>query len=76
MKGSDLSDEALMAILRGHPDLRNSVASIALAVENADGAAGRRGAAFGPGGAPGMGGEAGGDDRTGNPSAASDASPG
>lgn len=37
MKGSDLSDEALIAFLRGHPDLRNSVASIALAVENADG---------------------------------------
>lgn len=36
MKGSDLSDEALIAFLRGHPDLRNSVASIALAVD-ADG---------------------------------------
>jgi len=37
MTGSHLSDEALVAFLRGHPELRNRVASIALAVENADG---------------------------------------
>jgi hypothetical protein len=37
MKGSDLSDEALIAFLREHPGLRNRVASIALAVENVDG---------------------------------------
>ncbi len=37
MTGSDLSDEALMAFLRAHPDLRCRVASIARAVENCDG---------------------------------------
>jgi hypothetical protein len=37
MKGSDLSDEALVAFLREHPDLRNRVVSIVGAVENADG---------------------------------------
>lgn len=37
MAGADMSDEALVAFLRGHRDLRNRVASIALAVENADG---------------------------------------
>jgi len=37
MTGSNLSDEALVSFLRGHPELRNRVASIALAVENADG---------------------------------------
>ena len=37
MTGSDLSDEALMAILRAYPDLRNRIASIAIAVENCDG---------------------------------------
>jgi len=43
--GSDFSDEALVAFLREHPDLRNRVASIALAVENADGDLGGAGAA-------------------------------
>jgi membrane-bound ClpP family serine protease len=37
MKGSDLSDEALVAFLREHADLRNRVASIARAMENVDG---------------------------------------
>lgn len=37
MAGSDMTDEALIAFLRGHPDFRNRVASIALAMENADG---------------------------------------
>lgn len=37
MKGSDLSDDALIGFLRGRPVLRNSIVSIALAVENADG---------------------------------------
>lgn len=37
MTGVDLSDEALVAFLREHPDLRNRVASIALAVKNAGG---------------------------------------
>lgn len=34
----DMTDEALVAFLRGRPDFRNRVASIALAMENADGA--------------------------------------
>lgn len=38
MAGADMTDEALVAFLRGHPDFRNRVASIALAMENADGA--------------------------------------
>lgn len=37
MLGSDLSDEALVAFLHEHPDLRNRVASIAVAVKNAEG---------------------------------------
>ena len=37
MTGSDLSDEGLMAFLRAHRDLRDQVASIAIAVENRDG---------------------------------------
>ena len=37
MKVSDLSDEALVSFLREHPDLRNRVASIAVAMENVDG---------------------------------------
>jgi membrane-bound ClpP family serine protease len=37
MAGVDMTDEALVAFLRGHPDFRNRVASIALAMENADG---------------------------------------
>jgi hypothetical protein len=37
MKGSDLSDEALVAFLREHPELRNRFASIISAVKNADG---------------------------------------
>src|ERR1700679_1047242 len=32
-----LSDEALLAILHAHPDLRDRIASIALAVENSEG---------------------------------------
>ena len=32
-----LSDEALLAILKAHPDLRGRIASIALAVENSEG---------------------------------------
>jgi hypothetical protein len=32
-----LSDEALLAILQAHPDLRDRIASIALAVENSEG---------------------------------------
>jgi membrane-bound ClpP family serine protease len=45
MKGSDMTDEALVAFLREHPDLRNRVASMALAVENADGDLGEADAA-------------------------------
>jgi membrane-bound ClpP family serine protease len=37
MAGADMTDEALVAFLRGHPDFRNRVASIALAMENVDG---------------------------------------
>lgn len=37
MAGADTTDEALVAFLRGHPDVRNRVASIARAMENADG---------------------------------------
>ncbi len=37
MAGADMTDEALVAFLRGHSDIRNRVASIALAMENADG---------------------------------------
>jgi hypothetical protein len=37
MAGADMTDEALVAFLREHPDFRNRVASIARAVENADG---------------------------------------
>ncbi len=37
MTGADLSDEALFAFLRSHPDVRNRVASIALTVENSEG---------------------------------------
>ena len=36
-KDERLSDEALLAILRAHPDLRDRIASIALAVENSEG---------------------------------------
>jgi membrane-bound ClpP family serine protease len=45
MKGSALSDEALIAFLRDHPDLRDRVASIALAMENAAGDLGEADAA-------------------------------
>ena len=37
MAGADLSDEALFAFLRAHPELRSRVASIAMAVENSAG---------------------------------------
>ena len=37
MAGTDMTEEALVAFLRGHTDFRNRVASIALAMENADG---------------------------------------
>lgn len=37
MAGADMTDEALVAFLREHPDIRNRVASIALAIENAAG---------------------------------------
>ena len=37
MAGADMTDEALVAFLRGHPDVRNRVASIARAMENSDG---------------------------------------
>jgi membrane-bound ClpP family serine protease len=37
MPGADMTDEALVAFLRGHPDFRNRVASIAVAMENAAG---------------------------------------
>lgn len=37
MNGLDLSDEALVAFLHEHADLRNRVASIAHAMENAGG---------------------------------------
>lgn len=37
MAGANMTDEALVAFLREHPDFRNRVASIALAMENADG---------------------------------------
>jgi hypothetical protein len=37
MAGADMTDEALVAFLRGHPDFRNRVALIALAMENAGG---------------------------------------
>jgi membrane-bound ClpP family serine protease len=45
MKCSDMTDVALVGFLREHPDLRNRVASIALAVENTDGALGEADAA-------------------------------
>ena len=85
MTGADLSDEALFAFLRSHPDVRNRVASIALTVENSEGdlkeadAAEERlleeDAAFGTRSAAGLGGEAGGGDGERNSSATSDASP-
>jgi hypothetical protein len=37
MAVGDLSDEALMAALRAHPELRERVSSIVLAVEGGDG---------------------------------------
>lgn len=37
MAGAAMTDEALVAFLREHPDFRNRVASIARAMENADG---------------------------------------
>ncbi len=37
MAGLELSDEALVAALRAHPDLRERVASIVLAVEGDEG---------------------------------------
>ena len=37
MAGADMTDEALVAFLREHPDFRDRVASIARATENADG---------------------------------------
>ena len=36
MTGSDIGDDALVAFLRGHPDIRACVASMARAVENVD----------------------------------------
>jgi uncharacterized protein YigA (DUF484 family) len=45
MAGSDMTDEALIAFLRGHPDFRNRVASIVRAMENADGDLGEADAA-------------------------------
>ena len=38
MKGGELSDEALVAALRAHPELRQRVSSIVLAVEGGEGA--------------------------------------
>ena len=37
MAGLELSDDALMAVLRGHPELRKRVSSIVLAVEGDEG---------------------------------------
>jgi len=37
MATTDLSDEALLAFLRAHPDLRHRFVSIAMAVENSGG---------------------------------------
>jgi hypothetical protein len=37
MEGAELSDEALVAALRAHPELRKRVSSIVLAVDGADG---------------------------------------
>jgi hypothetical protein len=37
MKGAELSDEALTAALRAHPELRERVSSIVLAVEGGEG---------------------------------------
>jgi hypothetical protein len=37
MKGAELSDEALMAALRAHPELRERVSSIVRAVEGDEG---------------------------------------
>ena len=86
MAGTDMTDEALVAFLRGHPDFRNRVASIALAMENADGdlheadAAEERlveeHAASRPRGASRLGREARGSDGAGNSSTTFDASPG
>jgi len=45
MAGADMTDEALVAFLRGHPDFRDRVASIARAMENADGDLGEADAA-------------------------------
>lgn len=45
MTGSDLSDEALVAFLREHPEIRDGVASMARAVENAGGDLGEADAA-------------------------------
>lgn len=45
MAGADMTDEALVAFLRAHPEFRNRVASIALAMENADGNLDEAGAA-------------------------------
>ena len=38
MRGWDMGDDALVAFLREHPEIRACVASMARAVENADGA--------------------------------------
>lgn len=45
MAGSDMTDEALIVFLREHPDFRSGVASLARAMENADGDLGEADAA-------------------------------
>ena len=45
MAGSELGDDALVAFLQEHPDIRACVASMARAVENADGDLGEADAA-------------------------------
>ena len=45
MGGLELSDEALMAALRAHPELRQRISSIVLAVEGDEGALKEAGAA-------------------------------
>nr|WP_294545134.1 hypothetical protein [uncultured Rhodopila sp.] len=45
MAGSEIGDDALVAFLREHPDIRARVASMARAVENADGDLGEADAA-------------------------------
>lgn len=45
MRGLDMGDDALVAFLHDHPDIRACVASMARAVENADGDLGEADAA-------------------------------